>query len=154
MAFTTTLFIRGNVRDVRFHPPGAAFSQQYPGKHGVTGRIDSDLALWRNHESGQLEDEHMAKTAGWAVPDGNQKAPEGSTSRETNNPAEAETRAGVRSLRGIFARSICRANELASIQDRAACDDGVPCPRLSECLAQADMTIRYLERRKFRKFDP
>ena len=90
----------------------------------------------------------MAKTAAWAVPDGEQKAPEGRKSRETHNPAEAETRAEARSLRGAFARSICLANHLATLKDRAACDDGVPCFRLSECLGQADTAIRYLEQRK------
>jgi len=90
----------------------------------------------------------MAKTAVWAVPDGKPKAPEGRKSRETHNPVEVETRADARALRGSFARSICQANDLATLKDRAACDDGVPCPRLSECLGQADSTIRYLEQRK------
>ena len=90
----------------------------------------------------------MSKTAAWAVPDGEQKAPEGRKNRELNNPAEAITRADARSLRGTFARSICRANDLATTKDRSACDDGVPCERLSECLGQADITIRYLDQRK------
>ena len=90
----------------------------------------------------------MAKTAEWAVPDGEQKAPEGRKSQEPNNLTEAETRADARSLRGSFARSICRANDLATLKNRAACDDGVPCSRLSECLGQADKTIRYLTQRK------
>ena len=90
----------------------------------------------------------MIETAAWAVPDGEQKAPEGRKSRESNNPAEADSRVEARSLRGAFARSICRANDLATIKDRAACDDGVPCARLSQCLGQADITLRYLDQRK------
>lgn len=90
----------------------------------------------------------MAKTAAQAVLGGEQKAPEGRKNREINNPIEAESRADARSLRGAFARSICQANDLGSMKDRAACDDGVPCSRLSECLGQADTTIRYLEQRK------
>lgn len=90
----------------------------------------------------------MSKTAAWAVPDGEQKAPEGRKSREINNPAEADTRVDARSLRGTFARSICRANDFGTIKDRAACDDGVPCSRLSQCLGQADVTLRYLDQRK------
>ena len=90
----------------------------------------------------------MSKTAVWAVPGGEQKAPEGRKSRESNNPVEADTRADARSLRGSFARSICRANDFATTSDRAACDDGVPCQRLSECLGQADVTLRYLSQRK------
>ena len=91
----------------------------------------------------------MAKTAALAVPDGEQKAPEGRKSRDAfNNPAEADTRAEARSLRGVFARSICRANHLASLKEQAACDDGVPCSKLNQCLAQADATTRYLEQRK------
>ena len=90
----------------------------------------------------------MSKTAMQAVPGGEQKAPEGRKNREINNPVEAKPRADARSLRGSFARSICRANELATSKDRSACDDGVPCSRLSECLGQADITIRYLDQRK------
>ncbi len=90
----------------------------------------------------------MPKTAIRAVPGGEQKAPEGRKSREFNNLAEAETRADARSLRGTFARSICRSNDLADTNARAACDDGVPCSRLSQCLEQADVTIRYLNQRK------
>ena len=90
----------------------------------------------------------MAKTAEWAVPDGEQKAPEGRKSQEHNNLTEAKNPADARSLRGAFARSICRANDLATIKSRAACDDGVPCSRLSECLGQADSTLRYLQQRK------
>lgn len=90
----------------------------------------------------------MAKTAAWAVPDGEQKAPEGRQNRELNNPDEAETRADARSIRGAFARSICTANHFATMKERAACDDGVPCSRLSQCLGQADITIRYLDQRK------
>lgn len=91
----------------------------------------------------------MAKTAAWAVPDGEQKAPEGRKNRDaSNNPVEADTRADARSLRGVFARSICRANHLANLKEQAACDDGVPCAKLSQCLAQADATTRYLDQRK------
>lgn len=92
----------------------------------------------------------MAKTAAWAVPDGEQKAPEGRKSRDAhkNNPVEAETRAETRSVRGAFARSICRANHLGSLKEQAACDDGVPCSKLSQCLGHADATIRYLDSRK------
>lgn len=90
----------------------------------------------------------MSEAAKLAVPDGEMKAPEGRKSRESNNPAEADTRVSTRSLRGPFARSICMANDLATLKDRSACDDGVPCSRLSECLRQADITIRYLDQRK------
>ena len=90
----------------------------------------------------------MAKTAEWAVPGGEQKAPEGRKSQEPNTLTEAKNSADARSLRGAFARSICRANDLATIKSRAACDDGVPCTRLSECLRQADGTLRYLQQRK------
>ena len=90
----------------------------------------------------------MTKTAAWAVPDGEQKAPEGRKNRESNNPDQAKTSTGTQNIRGAFARSICRANDFATLKDRAACDDGVPCTRLSQCLGQADVTLRYLEQRK------
>lgn len=90
----------------------------------------------------------MAKTAAWAVPDGEQKAPEGRKNRELNNPDQAETCTSTHSIRGAFARSICRANDFGTSRDQAACDDGVPCSRLSQCLGQADITLRYLDQRK------
>lgn len=96
----------------------------------------------------------MPKTAVCAVPDGEQKAPEGRQNREHNNPVEAKTRADARSLRGSFARSICRSNDFATLKERAACDDGVPCSRLSLCLRQADATLRYLDNRKHLKLKP
>lgn len=54
----------------------------------------------------------------------------------------------ARMLRGTFARSVCAANAMAELEERAACDDGVPCPRLSACLEQADSIIRYLGKGK------
>ena len=97
----------------------------------------------------------MAKTAAWAVPDGEQKAPEGRQNRDTknDNPVEADSRAQARSIRGAFARSICRANHLGTLKEQAACEDGVPCPKLSQCLGHADATIRYLDSRKAQKTD-
>lgn len=90
----------------------------------------------------------MLKTAFTAVPDGEQKAPEGRSNRDTYNPDEAPSRDDARSLRGYFARSICRANDLANTTEREACADGVPCAKLCECMRQADATLRYLEQRK------
>ena len=51
------------------------------------------------------------------------------------------------SMRGLFARSLCRAHHLAVGTDRAACDDGTPCAKSSECLKMADSTLTYLEYR-------
>jgi len=90
----------------------------------------------------------MAKTAQQAVPHGDQKVSEGKTSGFEENPQQAAPRVEARSLRGTFAKSICSAHGLATIKDRDACDDGVPCSKLSECMGQADATIRYLELRK------
>lgn len=90
----------------------------------------------------------MVKSAAWAVPDGEQKAPEGRKNWENNNPEQAEIRTDAQSVRAAFAKSICLANGYATLNERSACDDGVPCSRLSLCLGQADVTLRYLEQRK------
>ena len=90
----------------------------------------------------------MAKTAQQAVPQGDQKVSEGRSSGFEEIPQPTAPRVEARSLRGTFAKSICSAHGLATIRDRDACDDGVPCPKLSECMGQADATIRYLELRK------
>lgn len=90
----------------------------------------------------------MAKTATMAVPNGGQNAPEGRKNRVIETPERAAPRVEARSLRGTFAKSICSAHGLATIRERAACDDGVPCTRLSECMDQADATIRYLDLRR------
>ena len=52
-----------------------------------------------------------------------------------------------KSVRGIFARSLCAAHHLGSVAERDACDDGVPCTKLSDCLSLADNTLVYLEYR-------
>ncbi|HEY9081546.1 hypothetical protein [Magnetovibrio sp.] len=90
----------------------------------------------------------MAKTAQLAVPQGDQKIAEGKKSGFAENPHHTAPRVEARSLRGTFAKSICSAHGLATLKDRDACDDGVPCAKLSECMGQADATIRYLELRK------
>jgi len=90
----------------------------------------------------------MAKTAQQAVPQGDQKVSEGRPSGFEEIPQRTAPRVEARSLRGTFAKSICSAHGLATIKARAACDDGVPCAQLSECMGQADATIRYLELRK------
>ncbi len=82
------------------------------------------------------------------MPGGEHKAPEGRTNGDINNPDEPEPRVEARPLRGAFAKTICATSHLGSTKDREACDDGVPCARLAECLAQADETIRYLEMRR------
>ncbi|MDH5771894.1 MAG: hypothetical protein OEY84_02045 [Rhodospirillaceae bacterium] len=51
------------------------------------------------------------------------------------------------SIRGVFARSLCTAHHMGSIAERSACDDGVPCTKLANCLAMADKTLVYLEYR-------
>jgi len=90
----------------------------------------------------------MAKTATMAVPQEDQKVFEGKTNRVEKNPELTAPRVEARSLRGTFAKSICSAHSLATMRERAACDDGVPCAKLNECMEQADATIRYLELRK------
>lgn len=50
-------------------------------------------------------------------------------------------------VRGLFARSLCKAHYLVVGNDRAACDDGTACARSSECLKLADNTLTYLEYR-------
>lgn len=90
----------------------------------------------------------MAKTAVRAVPNGDQKAPEGRKNRIEKNPAKAEPRVEARSLQGTFAKSICKAHDLATMKEREACEDGVPCSKLPECMGYADGAIRYLEKRK------
>lgn len=47
-----------------------------------------------------------------------------------------------------FARSICKANTIASLKERDCCEDGVPCVKLHECTQQAEKTVRYIENRK------
>jgi len=90
----------------------------------------------------------MAKTAPQAVPQRDQKSPEGRKNRIKESPELAAPRVEARSLRGTFAKSICTAHGLGTVHERDACNDGVPCSKLSECMAQADATIRYLELRK------
>lgn len=90
----------------------------------------------------------MAKTATQAVPQGDHLSPEGRNNRIEKNPNQAAPRVEARSLRGTFAKSICTANGLATFRERTACDDGVPCAKLSQCMKEADATIRYLELRK------
>jgi len=90
----------------------------------------------------------MSKTAQQAVPQGDVKVSEGKTSEFTENSQQPAPRVEARSLRGTFAKSICSAHRLAGIKDREACDDGVPCARLGDCMDQADATIRYLELRQ------
>lgn len=90
----------------------------------------------------------MAKTATKAVPQGGLNAPEGRKNRISEIPERVAPRVEARSLRGTFAKSICSAHGLGTSRDRSACDEGVPCSKLSECMAQADATIRYLDLRR------
>ena len=90
----------------------------------------------------------MAKTAFQAVPDGEQKAPEGRKNQVDKNLDKAGTPLEATQLRGTFAKSICRAHDLATIREREACEDGVPCARLSECMDFANGALRYLNARK------
>lgn len=90
----------------------------------------------------------MANPAHKAVPGGEQKAPEGRQNRVTKNPDEAEISTDTRSLRGTFAKSLCKAHDLGNQHEREACQDGVPCTKLPECMGIADKTLRYLERYK------
>jgi len=90
----------------------------------------------------------MAKSALKAVPGGEQKTPEGRQNRVIKNPDEAEISTDTRSLRGAFAKSLCMAHDLGSLQEREACHDGVPCTKLSACMGIADKTLRYLETHK------
>ena len=90
----------------------------------------------------------MAIPAHKAVPVGEQKAPEGRQNRVIKNPDEAKTSTDTRSLRGAFAKSLCKAHDLGSLQEREACLDGVPCSKLSKCMGIADQTLRYMETRK------
>jgi len=90
----------------------------------------------------------MVNTATKAVPQGGQFGPEGKNNRTNECPEQAAPRVEARSLRGTFAKSICSANGMATLRDRTACDDGVPCEKLSQCMKEADATIRYLELRK------
>lgn len=90
----------------------------------------------------------MANSALKAVPGGEQKAPEGRQNRVIKNPDEAEVSTDTRSLRGVFAKSLCKAHDLGSLQEREACLDGVPCTKLPQCMALADSTLRYMDTRK------
>lgn len=90
----------------------------------------------------------MVKTAHQAVPQGDQNDPEGKQNGRTESPDSTAPRVEARSLRGTFAKSICTAHGLATMREREACDDGVPCSKLSECMEHADATIRYLDLRK------
>ncbi|OEJ68214.1 hypothetical protein [Magnetovibrio blakemorei] len=98
----------------------------------------------------------MAKPAPLAEPQGPNHSPNENRDGVFNTPADAAPiparpqapRVEARSLRGTFAKSICSAHGLATRKDREACDDGVPCHCLSECMNQADATIRYLELRR------
>ncbi|MDH3335164.1 MAG: hypothetical protein OEL50_00845 [Rhodospirillaceae bacterium] len=71
----------------------------------------------------------------------------------TNKPETIETLPDIdaplegQSIRGVFARSLCTAHHMGSIAERDACDDGVPCTKLANCLAMADKTLVYLEYR-------
>ncbi|MBF0251382.1 MAG: hypothetical protein HQL35_12230 [Alphaproteobacteria bacterium] len=60
------------------------------------------------------------------------------------NPRASTVEQELTMLRGTFARSICNANGFASERERDACADGVPCDRVTECLAQAEKAIRHL----------
>ena len=90
----------------------------------------------------------MAKTAQKAVPQENENRSEGYAHGHEEGPETSAPRVEAHSLRGTFAKSICRAHGLATMKQRAACDEGVPCSRLSECMDQADATVRYLDLRK------
>ena len=56
-------------------------------------------------------------------------------------PLEGQT------IRGVFARSLCAAHHMGTVTERDACDDGVPCTKLANCLDMADKTLVYLEYR-------
>lgn len=90
----------------------------------------------------------MANPAPKAVPGGEQKAPEGRQNRVIKNPDEAENSTDTQSLRGTFAKSLCKAHDLGNQQEREACQDGVPCTKLSACLGIADKTLRYIDTHK------
>jgi hypothetical protein len=101
----------------------------------------------------------MAKPAPLAEPQGPNHSPNENRDGVFDTPADAAPvaapplapqapRVEARSLRGTFAKSICSAHGLATRKDREACDDGVPCHCLSDCMGQADATIRYLELRR------
>ncbi|MBL4613988.1 MAG: hypothetical protein JKY27_03830 [Magnetovibrio sp.] len=90
----------------------------------------------------------MSKLANRAAPQRDQDTPEGRKNRVTDRPEQIVPHVQTRSLRGTFAKSICSAHDLATDSDRAACDDGVPCSKLPECMDQADAAIRYLDLRK------
>lgn len=64
-----------------------------------------------------------------------------------NQPSGPERALDLTTLRGLFARSLCRAHHVAIGAERAACDDGQPCGKANECLKLADNTLMYLEYR-------
>lgn len=75
-------------------------------------------------------------------PGGAPKKPETiETLPELDAPLNGQT------IRGVFARSLCIAHHMGSMAERDACDDGVPCNKLSSCLGMADKTMVYLEYR-------
>lgn len=88
----------------------------------------------------------MAKPAPLAEPQGPNHSP--NVKRDGIIEPPQAPRIEARSLRGTFAKSICTAHGLATRKDREACDEGVPCHCLSDCMGQADATIRYLELRR------
>ena len=90
----------------------------------------------------------MANPVYKTVPGGEQKAPEGRQNRVAKNPDEAEVSTDTHSLRGAFAKSLCKAHDLGNMYEQGACLDGVPCTKLSQCMALADSTLRYLDARK------
>ncbi|MEG3618638.1 hypothetical protein V5T82_09245 [Magnetovibrio sp. PR-2] len=90
----------------------------------------------------------MAKTAHKAVPQEDENRSEGYAHGPKEGPDGSAPRVETHSLRGTFAKSICRAHGLATLKQRAACEEGVPCEQLSECMDQADATVRYLDLRK------
>jgi len=86
----------------------------------------------------------MAKTSALPLKDFEQTTP------SSRNPEQIDAfhRAEPKSLRWMFAQSICKANNIATKKERSACNDGVPCTKLHNCTELADTTIRYLDSRK------
>lgn len=91
-----------------------------------------------------------------ALPDGTVPGTDGTGAqapRETAKPLIIDGGAASGSdgdntmMRGIFARSLCSAHHIATMEERQACDDGTPCQRMGECVGMADRTLMYLEYR-------
>ncbi len=96
----------------------------------------------------------MKHKATGVAPDGQEFMPDpGGVPNKPKDPQTIETLPDLdaplegKSVRSVFARSLCTAHHLGSVADRDACDDGVPCTKLSDCLALADKTLVYLEYR-------